>query len=204
MEITRIEKTGRRYRVYLNDEPCFCIPAYRMSDFQLAEGKELDDNIYERICEEVLIPGARLRCLDLLKARDRTEKELRTRLHRDEYPDEIIDDAIDYAKSYHYIDDRRYAQRFAEMHADKLGSRAIRAELIKKGIDGALADEAVETSCCKDESADAIRNWLIKRRFDPETADDKERTKQIRFLCGKGFEIGEVLKAISDFIPNDR
>ena len=199
MEITKLEKTGRRYRVYLNDEPCFCLPASCMGELGLAEGMELAKEKYDYICEYILIPGAKQRSLDLLNLKDRTEKELRDRLKRDSYPPEAIHAAVEYVKSFHYIDDSRYAAHFAQSHSLSLGKRAIRMELIKRGIDSQTADEALEM-LEGDESRTAIEKWLKKRHYDPQNADEKERAKQIRFLCGKGFDYGEVIKTMENYL----
>lgn len=141
---------------------------------------------------------ARLRCMHLLERRDYTEKQLRDklRLGKTEYPPEVIDDAIAYVKSYHYVDDARYACQYVECMKTRKSRRQIEQELYLRGVDRILVEAAFE-QCAFVPEETLIRALLEKRHFNPAAADMKERQRIYAFLARKGFSgssISRVLK----------
>ena len=68
--------------------------------YHISEGAELSEEQYKKILEETILRRAKMRCLNLLKTMDRTEIQLRQKLKQGEYPEEIIERAIEYVKGY--------------------------------------------------------------------------------------------------------
>ena len=66
---------------------------------------ELVQEQVEEIYHEILRKRIKERALYLLKAADKTEYEIRTKLRQAFYPEELIDYAVDFLKQYRYIDD---------------------------------------------------------------------------------------------------
>ena len=192
MQVTKIEKARNKYRVYLNDEPCFILTAAEYASCHINENEELSEERYRMICGDILLKRAKLRCLKLLEIRDRTEDELKRKLSQDLFPEEVIGDALEYVRSYHYIDDEAYAQRYVQANKDRCGRKMLTYELIRRGIAPDIAAAAVDDEGT--DEAEAIRKWNRKRNFDPAQADEKERARQIRFLVGKGFSLHHILK----------
>lgn len=58
---------------------------------------------------EELISEAKKKAMNLLLYMDRTEKQLRDKLEEGEFPPQAVSEAISYVKSFHYLDDERYA-----------------------------------------------------------------------------------------------
>ena len=56
----------------------------------------------------------KLKALSLLTDMDRTEAQLRQKLKQKAFEEDIIEQTIEYVKSFGYIDDAKYAQRFVE------------------------------------------------------------------------------------------
>lgn len=136
---------------------------------------------------------ARLRCMHLLERRDYTEKQLRDklRLGKTDYPQEIIDDALAYVKSYRYVDDARYARQYVESVKERKSRRQITQELYRKGVARDLVEAAFEETEQIPEE-ELIRFWMEKRRYCPETADLKEKRRMYAFLMRKGFSTAHV------------
>ena len=55
---------------------------------------------------------AKKKAMSLLKYMDRTEWQLRDKLSLKGFSEEAIEEAIEYVKSFHYLDDYRYAVHF--------------------------------------------------------------------------------------------
>ena len=72
----------------------------------------------------------------LVNARDRSEKAIRERLARDEFPENEIDEAVEQAKYYGFIDDTRYAEVLVRSRITQgKGSAGIVRELAENNID---------------------------------------------------------------------
>lgn len=131
---------------------------------------------------------AKLRCMHLLEKRDYTEKQLRDKLRqgKTQYTQEMIEEAIAYVKSYHYIDDERYACRYVECMKDKKSRRQIEQELFQRGITGELVSMAFEQTETMPEE-ELVSYWLEKKNYRPEEADIREARRMYAFLARKGF-----------------
>ena len=149
-----------------------------------------------------MLKRAKLRCMHLLEKRDYTEKELRQKLEngKTEYTEEQIDGAIAYVKSFHYVDDGRYACKYIEAMQSRKSRRQIEQELYQKGEDRELIQEAFEETGEVPEE-EQIARWMEKRNFHPEEADLKEKQRMYAFLARKGFRAENIQRVMkSEFV----
>ena len=108
--VTKIEEHDKkRCKIYLNEEFAFLLYKGELSEYKIVQGNIITDDIYNKITEETLLKRAKKRCLNLLEKKNYTEYKLREKLREGLYPTEIEEKAIAYVKSFHYIDDYRYA-----------------------------------------------------------------------------------------------
>lgn len=177
---------GGRYQVILDDSSSFPLYAKELAIYGIEEGFELTDALYHTILQDVLIRRARLKTMHLLETQDRTEYQLRTKLAQLSYPEELIDDALEYVKKFHYVDDLRYAVNYMETRKEQKSMRQMEQDLLQKGIAKEILREAKEQIETPDEEQQ-IRMWIEKKHFDQETADQKETEKMFRFLLRKGY-----------------
>ena len=82
----------------------------------------------------------------LLSIRERSEREIRQRLKDKGYGRETEDRVIKDLKSKDLVDDSRFVQAWIKDRSTvrPKGILAIKSELIKKGVDGALIDAALK------------------------------------------------------------
>ena len=149
-----------------------------------------------------MLKRAKLRCMHLLEKRNYTEKELRQKLEngKTEYTEEQIDGAIAYVKSFHYVDDGRYACKYIEAMQSRKSRRQIEQELYQKGVDRELIQEAFEETGEVPEE-EQIARWMEKRNFHPEEADLKEKQRMYAFLARKGFRAENIQRVMkSEFV----
>jgi len=209
LQVEQILKvTDKKKKILLEDGTSFVLYSGEVRKFHLRENEIVSGQTLEEIFTSVLTKRAKLRCMNLLKASDRTVWQLQDRLKRDGYPEWIIKTALDYVASYHYTDDLRYAENFIRLQMGKKSSRMIRLELQKKGISSeditrAFEDVKQETKSygSQTETGDmaAIRKLVQKRHFDSVAATWEEKQKLIAYLARKGFSMSDIRAAIGSF-----
>ena len=87
MYVTKLTPvTKAKYKVYLDEEFAFVLYKGELSLYGIQEGKELSQDVVERIKKEVLVKRAKLRALHILERADRTEAELAAKLKQDIMP----------------------------------------------------------------------------------------------------------------------
>lgn len=185
----------KKYQIIADEQLAFVLYKGELSRYRLEEGCELLPEVYQEIVEEILKKRAKLRAMHLLTAQDRTEFQIREKLKRDGHPREVVECAIDYVKSYHYIDDTRYAESYVHSMQGRKSSRWISFELERKGISRTIIEQVMEKS--EEVSEEAMIEELVRKRAgEPHKLDEKELRRLYGYLMRRGFqsqEIGSVL-----------
>ena len=196
-EIKELDK--KRVKVYIDNEFAFVLYKGELRDYIIKEGQELSESNYQEIMDVVLPKRCKLRAMNLLQKKDYTEKQLHDKLSEGLYPREIIDDAIHYVKAYHYLDDERYARDYITYHMSIRSKNRIIQDLSGKGISKDIFMPIVEELYVEEDSdveLDQIKKLLIKKHFDPELTEYKEKQKIMAFLMRKGFQMSDIRKAM--------
>ena len=190
MIVTSIEHhTKTKVKVCLDNRTDFQLYKREIDKYSVIEGEELSN--YDEILSDVLIPRAKKRAMHLLEKMDRTKADIRSKLRRNGYPDEAINEAIKYIESYNYLNDERYAYMYVRNYCNSRSRNRIMQDLYHKGVDKNTIREALESEYTVDEE-DLIRMYIDKRGYDANSASMKERDKMFRFLISKGFPIEEI------------
>ena len=199
MNITKIEAlTKTKFKVFLDGEFAFVLYKGELSRYRIKEEAELSEETYHTIVDEVLTKRAKLRAMHLLEAMDRTESGLRDKLKDNGYPQAAIDRAIEYVKSFGYINDERYAYNFINNRKDSKSRREIYALLCRKGIDKDIMDNAFEEVYDESDDKEAIRRLISKRHIDLNNCSREELTKLYGYLGRKGFGYEDIRQVIQD------
>lgn len=200
MIVTRIvEHTSSRSKVYIDEEFAFVLYKGELRLYKVCEGEEMSEDVYHKIMAEVLPKRAKLRAMNLLQSREYTRAKLREKLKDGYYPAQIIEEALDYVESYHYIDDLRYAKEYIRQAENSRSKKRIEQDLMKKGVSGELIEKAFlewEEEDGKIDEQKLIQDLLRKRGYSAENADFKRKQKEFAFLLRKGFGAEEVRKAL--------
>lgn len=200
MKVTGMEElTKSRYRIYIDDEFAFVLYKGELRLYDIVVGRELGREDYQEIMNVLLPKRAKLRAMNLLMSKEYTVKQLRDKLKDGGYPEQIVEEALEYVASYHYTDDLRYAVGYIMGHESTRSRRRIEQDLMGKGIDAVTLQKAwlqwEEQGGAQDETA-MIQALLAKKHYDPETADEKEKQRMYGFLMRKGFSGEAVRKAV--------
>ena len=142
---------------------------------------------------------AKKRAMHLLEDMDRTESALREKLKAGQYPENAISGAIEYVRSFGYLDDARYAENFVMSRKDTKSKREIKALLSQKGVSDDLICLAFEQCYSEDSEEEAIRRILRKKKVDPERMEEQEYQKILGYLARKGFRYEVIRHVISDY-----
>lgn len=199
MKVTQIvELSKSRSKVYIEQEFAFVLYKGELRLYHIREGEEIAEEDYHTIMHEVLPRRAKLRAMNLLKGREYTTSQLHRKLTQGFYPEQVIQQALDYVSSFHYTDDLRYAVSFITCHESDKSCRRIEQDLCSRGISKEMIAEAwlkwEEQGGVLNEQA-IIARLLQKKHYDPENTDYKEQQKLFAFLLRKGFS-GEQIKRV--------
>lgn len=195
--------TKTKFRIYLDGQFAFVLYKSELSSCHLKDGEAVTEDQIETILSEIVLKRAKRKAMSLLQSMDRTESELRDRLLRQDFPEETVDQAVRYVKSFGYVDDRRYAESFILSRKGRKSRREIYAELSGKKIDGEIVDEMMERCYEESDSGKALRHLLRKKHYDPSRASVEEKQKLYAYLARKGFSYGEIKKALNLEFPED-
>ncbi len=197
MQITDIKSVSKtKFKVYLDGQFAFTLYKGELFRYRIQEDGELSEEVYQEIREKVVLKRAKLRAMHLLNDMDRTESQLRTKLLNGDYPADIVDEAIAYVKSFGYINDESYIRRFIESKKNSKSKKEIYALLMKKGVDMEQVQEILSEYYGAEDSLNAIRDLLRKKRYDPKSATDQEMRKIYGYLARKGFGYEDIRQVI--------
>jgi regulatory protein len=131
-----------------------------------------------------------------LGRRDRTVAEVRERLARDEIEPDVVEEAIAELGRQGYLDDARYARRFAEDRRtiDAWGAERIERRLLAVGVDPALIAAALGERDAADEIEAAVA--VLQRRFPRAPSNDRDRDRALGLLVRKGYDLELAYDAI--------
>lgn len=197
MIVTGVEAlTKAKYKVELDGEFAFVLYKRELSHFGIREGEELPEETRMQIRKDVVLKRAKLRAMHLLTDMARTESGLREKLRQGLYPEDIVEEALAYVRSFGYLDDLQYAKDLIESRKDKKSKKEIYALLCKKGVPPEQVREAFESCYPEEGESDAIRRILEKKRVDPEHASREELRKLCGYLSRKGFRYEEISRVL--------
>ena len=200
--VTKIEELDKkRSKIYINHEFAFVLYKEEILQYKIKTEEIIEDSIYETIRKEILPKRAKKRCLNLLQKKSYTEYKLREKLIEGLYTQDIVDEAIDYVKSFHYVNDYDYACQYIFYHKEAESRRKIEEKLSLKGIDRDILNQAFQDSYEEEEQQEIelqqAKKLLEKKNYNAETMDWKEKQKVYAFLARKGISSTIIQQAMS-------
>ena len=132
--------------------------------------------------------NARRKAMLLLEHMDRTEKGLSDRLRQAGFSAEATEDAMNYVRSYGYLNDHRYAMNYISFRMGTKSRQKILQELSGKGIDRETALAAWE------EAAE-----IEEKKCQPDTVLDEKGMRRLQgFLQRRGFSYGDISHVLEE------
>ncbi len=161
-----------------------------------------EDNISKEKCESLSLESdisrAKSRAFWYLDRGALTEKALYDKLKKAKFSERAIAAVIARLIELKMLDDRRYAQNFAERcESSNISKRETVFKLINKGVPVDLAKEVVEDLQGSEE--EKIKN-LIEKKYKDKLTDKKTKEKVFAALIRKGFSYGAVREVMKKYI----
>lgn len=206
MTITDIvELDKKRCKVYIDGEFAFVLYKGELREYGIGLNLEISETTYEEITGTLLSKRAKLRAMNLLQKRDYTERQLRDKLLEGLYPDQLVDEAIAYVKSYKYLDDERFARDYITYHMEMRSRNRIIQDLTTKGISKNTAMPILEElyqqaneSSDLDIEQEQIRKLLDKKHYSDDM-EYKDKQKIMGFLVRRGYSMESIRNAMNHF-----
>ena len=142
------------------------------------------------------VKQAKLKALSLLTDMDRTEAQLRQKLKQKSYVDDVVEQVMEYVKSFGYVNDTNYAKRFIESRKKTKSKHEITAMLSQKGICRDVISETIAECYNSEDAHETIRYLVEKKCGSIERCSDKDKKKVLDYLLRKGFTYEEIRQVI--------
>lgn len=200
MEIVSIEPLNKKKcRIVLDNGEQIALYNKEAEKYRLVSGAFLPEEDYEEIIRQILIPRAKRRVLYLLRSMDRTQAQLKGKLQEDFFPEQVIEEAIAYGKSFHYVDDERYARNYASAKLSGKSRRMVALELERKGISKDFI-AGILAQIPEEQEEETIIRLIRKKHLAQDETDEEKVIKVKQFLLRKGFTYETINRAISRYM----
>ena len=144
--------------------------------------------------------------LRFLEARQRSAAEVRRRLLTHGYRADLVESCLERLLDIGILDDEAFARTWVESRdrARPRGERALRSELVRKGIDRQLTDEVLEARETNQPDADAEAARRVLERHAhalARVADPRARRQRAYALLARnGFDSEIAVAAINELV----
>lgn len=193
MTITAIKPQKNRptrVSVFLDGRFAFGLHAKVAERFALKVGMDLSQPAVDAILRGQVQQDCLDKAISFLSRRMHSRKELRQKLLRSQFTPETIETALSRLQNLGYVNDEEFARQKLQQSQRKLiGERRAMAELMRSGVKGDVAREAVDQHFNTDEARDNAQTLIEKnlprlQRLDAVTA----KRRLIGLLQRRGFD----------------
>lgn len=198
MKIT--EAAVRRRRLYLlrlEDGRKLSVDRQTFDESPYRAGGEITEQQLDTLLSDSQYNRARERALYLLGLRDYGCRELQQKLLTEATP-EIAAAVVERLQQVGLLDDSRFAARLAR-HLNEYKQyprRRIRQELLRRGVDAATVDQALENLEGED-FQQALA--LIEKKYYNKINNPEDRQRTIAALARRGFTYAAIRRALEEY-----
>jgi regulatory protein len=141
-----------------------------------------------------------LQALRRLTGRDYSVAGIRRKLALLEVSAQDLEDTIMRLQREGWVDDRRYAARFAEsaLSTGRYYGMRLRMEMRRRGLSADIVDEALSPLLSEQDEISDVR-LVAERRYSGfiyKEAGDRDKRKVVGFLQRRGFSYSSIMRAL--------
>ncbi len=188
-DIARQKRVKTRFSVFIDNEFVCGLDEVTVAASRIAVGDEIDEDKLKELVFSSEVSCAFERAVSYLSSVPRARKEVYLYLIGNGYDKPIVLEVLKKLDSYHYIDDRAYAELYIKSKSAKYGNFRIAAELRQKGVDGKIIDELLDDT--DEDAAEVARKYIKSHRL-----TDVRKLK--RFLASRGYGFDAISSAVSE------
>ncbi len=206
LEVTNLRKVPRRheFELHLSSGEAIKVLKEDVEREGIEIGSSLPGRLLKHLEQRYFYTRSREIVERLLRVRPRTAAEIRRRLLREHFPKDICDKVVSELESDGMIDDLTFAKLWIDEKKVKEGRRRIRGELLSRGIDVSIVEQALELYYDDSNELETAKHMVAKRLG--RLTGLPRRVVQRRlygFLLRRGFESGIAREAISCILDED-
>lgn len=204
IRITKLETQKRnknRISIYIDNKYALGVHKDIVYKLNLEKGKILDKDFIEKIVKAEEQKKANEYAIKFLSYRPRSEKEIKDRMTKKEYEDEVINNTLEWLKKYDLVNDRDFVEEYVKSKASKYGRSRIRLELRRKGLDDNIVDDVLNNEY-EHEKEYEIALEQAKRKIKVYKGESPQAIyrKLGGYLQRRGFSYDIVLKILKEII----
>jgi len=186
MIVTAVERKRRRVNVYVDGELAVEIGAKLADERGVAPGTAITEETLDELSEADARRQAMESAVRLLAYRQRSVHELRDRLRRKGFANDVVQGTVGRLKELGYLDDAAFARSWTESRrsASPRSARLLASELRLKGVAPRVANEAT-AELSDEEAAHEAASRRARSLARLEYQAFRERLG--RFLTSRGF-----------------
>ena len=191
-------KNGRNNKIHIfsDDEYSLTVDSEYWYTSQWCTRKEIDEDEFEELKEDIENRRAWNSALDLLSIRSHSKKELVMKLRR-RYSQNAAELAAEKAVGLGLLDDEGFAEMYAKelLERKKFGISRIKNELRLKGISSQIIESTI--SSLDIDAKESIIS-LIERKYARKLTDEKGRRSVIAALQRLGYSYSDIMSALRE------
>jgi regulatory protein len=200
MKITSIEKQKKkgRYNLFLEGEFAFGIYEDTLVKFALRKNDDLTEEKITEIKDYDEYNYGKKVAYDFLYYRQRSEKELRTKLKQKNISRKNSDKVIEFFISHKFLNDEEFARSFTaqELMKKPSGKRLLYRKLLLKGINKEVIERILEMYYPEESSAaETLLNKYISKLKDKPLPVQKQ--KSYNYLISRGFDFDTAKETVN-------
>ncbi len=197
MRVTEIlKRRGHLYEVRFDDGTYILLDKQFLEDRCYKVGMEIDEEQADKDEAESDIIRAKNRALYYLSGSDYSRKGLSDKLKTAGFPPFAVEKAVLRMEELGFLDDVRFASRFAERCNEQcLSYRETVEKLVLKGVDRDTAKQAAEVF--KQNETEKIKQ-LLNRKYSAKLDGENGAEKVVAALMRKGFSVYDIKSALKE------
>lgn len=200
MKIISIEpnsnKKNKKNKILLDNDTFFYLYDSEIKKLDLHEKNEIDPVLYNVIFEEYLFARAKKKALAILDKTMSSKEQIRTKLRRNDFCDEVIDKVISLLEEYNLLNDYEYAKAYISSYQNKKSIRELKFELQKRGIDRDIIEELVSNIDSSEMEIANIEKIVRKYRDSEGNIPIEKRQKIMASLYRKGYDKNNIIRVL--------
>ena len=200
MKIISIEpnsnKKNKKNKILLDNDTFFYLYDSEIKKLDLHEDCEIDEVLYDVIFEEYLFARAKKKALAILDKTMSSKEQIRTKLRRNDFGDNVIDKVIALLEEYNLLNDYEYTRAYIASYQNKKSMRELKFELQKRGIDRQIIDELLSELDSSELEIANIEKIVRKYRDSEGNIPVEKRQKIMASLYRKGYDKNNILRVL--------